>query len=46
MNATAYVRVSSKGQDFPMQKHAIERAAQARGDRVREIGRASCRERV
>ncbi len=36
MNATAYVRVSSKGQDFPMQKHAIERAAQARGDRVRE----------
>ena len=32
MNATAYVRVSSKSQDIAMQRHAIERAATARGD--------------
>ena len=32
MNATAYLRVSSKAQDFPTQRAAIERAAAARGD--------------
>jgi len=30
----AYVRVSSKSQDFPTQKHAIERCAAARGDGI------------
>jgi hypothetical protein len=30
----AYVRVSSKGQDYPMQRHSVERAAEARGDRI------------
>ena len=35
MNATAYLRVSSKAQDFPTQRAAIERAAAARGDAIR-----------
>jgi DNA invertase Pin-like site-specific DNA recombinase len=35
MNASAYIRISSKGQDHAMQRHAIERAAQARGDKIR-----------
>jgi len=30
----AYCRVSSKSQDYPTQRHAIERAAAARGDTV------------
>ena len=34
MEAAAYLRVSSVAQDFPSQKHAVERAAQARGDVV------------
>jgi len=34
MDATAYVRVSSRSQDAAMQRHAVERAASARGDRV------------
>ncbi len=34
MNTTAYLRVSSKAQDFPTQKAAIERAAAARGDTI------------
>lgn len=34
MNATAYVRVSSKAQDHATQRAAIERAAEARGDTV------------
>jgi DNA invertase Pin-like site-specific DNA recombinase len=34
MNATAYLRVSSKAQDFPTQKAAIERASAARGDEI------------
>lgn len=37
MEATAYVRVSSKAQDVAMQRHAIERAASARGDAIAEI---------
>lgn len=32
--AVAYIRVSSKSQDVTTQKHAIERAARARGDDV------------
>jgi DNA invertase Pin-like site-specific DNA recombinase len=32
--ATAYVRVSSKAADHATQRHAIERAAMARGDKV------------
>jgi DNA invertase Pin-like site-specific DNA recombinase len=32
MDAAAYYRVSSKAQDLGMQRHAIERAATARGD--------------
>ena len=32
MQAAAYIRVSSKGQHFDLQRHAIERAAAARGD--------------
>ena len=32
MEAAAYLRVSSKAQDLGMQRHAIERAAAARGD--------------
>lgn len=32
MHATAYLRVSSKAQDFPTQRAAIERAASTRGD--------------
>lgn len=34
MNAVAYLRVSSKAQDFATQKNAIERAAAAQGDTV------------
>lgn len=34
MEASAYVRVSSRAQDHAMQKAAIERAAQARGDAI------------
>jgi DNA invertase Pin-like site-specific DNA recombinase len=34
MDAAAYVRVSSLAQDHASQKHAVERAAQARGDTV------------
>ena len=34
MTATAYLRVSSKTQDFPTQRAAIERAASARGDSI------------
>jgi DNA invertase Pin-like site-specific DNA recombinase len=34
VNAQAYLRVSSKAQDFPTQRAAIERAALARGDVV------------
>ena len=33
-SAAAYVRVSSRSQDHAMQRHSIERAAAARGDRV------------
>jgi DNA invertase Pin-like site-specific DNA recombinase len=32
-----YVRVSSRAQDHAMQKHAIERAASARGDTIGEV---------
>lgn len=32
--AAAYVRVSSRAQDFPTQRSAIERAAAARGDQI------------
>ncbi len=35
MVSAAYVRVSSKSQDHAMQRHAIERAAAARGDKLR-----------
>lgn len=34
MDAVAYVRVSSKAQDYKSQRAAIERAAKARGDQV------------
>lgn len=34
MDASAYLRVSSKAQDYPTQKFAIERAAAARGDTI------------
>jgi len=34
MDATAYLRVCSRAQDFATQKTAIERAATARGDTV------------
>ncbi|WP_163992130.1 recombinase family protein [Pyxidicoccus caerfyrddinensis] len=34
MTAVAYLRVSSKTQDFPTQRSAIERAAAARGDTI------------
>jgi DNA invertase Pin-like site-specific DNA recombinase len=34
MDATAYLRVSSRAQDFPTQRAAIERAATARGDSI------------
>jgi DNA invertase Pin-like site-specific DNA recombinase len=34
MEAVAYVRVSSKAQDYKTQRAAIERAADARGDRI------------
>lgn len=37
MNAAAYIRVSSKGQHFDLQRHAIERAAAFRGDIVAEL---------
>lgn len=36
MNAAAYVRVSSKAQDLEMQRVAIQRAAEARGDVITE----------
>lgn len=36
MNAAAYVRVSSKAQDYASQRAAIERAANARGDKIKE----------
>jgi DNA invertase Pin-like site-specific DNA recombinase len=36
MNVIAYLRVSSRAQDFATQKSAIERAATARGDTVIE----------
>jgi DNA invertase Pin-like site-specific DNA recombinase len=36
MNATAYVRVSSKGQNLGMQRHAIEQEAARRGDSIVE----------
>lgn len=34
MNAHAYIRVSSKAQDYATQRSAIERAASARGDTI------------
>jgi len=34
VDATAYLRVSSRAQDFPTQRAAIERAAAARGDTI------------
>ncbi len=34
MNAIAYLRVSSRAQDFPTQRAAIERAAATRGDSI------------
>jgi DNA invertase Pin-like site-specific DNA recombinase len=34
MNSTAYLRVSSRAQDFATEKAAIERAASARGDSI------------
>ncbi len=34
MDSVAYLRVSSKAQDFAMQRAAIERAAAARGDTI------------
>src|SRR5437016_373394 len=34
MNASAYVRVSSKAQTHAMQRAALEQAAKARGDRI------------
>jgi DNA invertase Pin-like site-specific DNA recombinase len=37
MDAIAYLRVSSRAQDFPMQRAAIERAAAARGDTIAEF---------
>lgn len=36
MNATAYVRVSSRSQDLAMQRHAIEQEAARRGDAIVE----------
>jgi DNA invertase Pin-like site-specific DNA recombinase len=36
MNATAYVRVSSKAQNLAMQRHAIEQEAARRGDTITE----------
>jgi DNA invertase Pin-like site-specific DNA recombinase len=36
MNTIAYLRVSSRAQDFATQKSAIERAATARGDTIAE----------
>jgi DNA invertase Pin-like site-specific DNA recombinase len=36
VNAIAYLRVSSRAQDFATQKAAIERAATARGDAIAE----------
>ena len=34
MNCAAYLRVSSRAQDFKTQQAAIERAAAARGDTI------------
>ena len=36
MNVVAYLRVSSRDQDFATQPSAIERAAKARGDEITE----------
>ena len=36
MNATAYIRVSSKAQNLAMQRHAIEQEAARRGDVIGE----------
>lgn len=36
MNATAYIRVSSKSQDLSMQRHAVEEEAKRRGDVIVE----------
>lgn len=36
MKAAGYIRVSSKGQDYALQRHAIEKAAAERGDTVAE----------
>ncbi|ABS26857.1 recombinase family protein [Anaeromyxobacter sp. Fw109-5] len=36
MNATAYIRVSSKAQNLAMQRHAIEQEAARRGDTIVE----------
>src|SRR5581483_2220194 len=36
MNIAAYCRVSSRAQDLSTQRHAIERAAKARGDLITE----------
>ncbi len=34
MNAAAYIRVSSRGQHFQLQHHAVTRAAAAQGDEI------------
>ncbi len=36
MNAAAYVRVSSRSQDYATQRDALKRAAKARGDRIKD----------
>lgn len=37
MDAAGYIRVSSRGQHYDLQRHAIERAAAARGDVLAEV---------
>jgi DNA invertase Pin-like site-specific DNA recombinase len=37
MTASAYIRVSSRAQDHGMQRAAIERAAEARGDAIEDV---------
>ncbi len=37
MQATAYIRVSSKGQHYDLQHGAVQRAAAARGDEIAEV---------
>src|SRR5579871_1869779 len=37
MTIAAYIRVSSRGQHFALQEHAIQQAAKARGDVVQEV---------